>query len=139
MLDKGGDGLYAADKRAGKSGSELAQAATIGRTYIQEALDLQRTNEEDDELQARGIVGALVLVHGVVARSSLGVVPALKFNSGIDGKGPVKWWKLFVRNFRFGPLARTSYASPALDTTSFPSEQAPARSAELRRLVFARV
>lgn len=41
LLDKGGDGLYAAGKRARESGSELAQASSIGRTYIQETLDLQ--------------------------------------------------------------------------------------------------
>src|ERR1700737_2924629 len=28
-----------------------------------------------------------------------------------------------TRNFRFGPLARTSYASPALDTTNSQSER----------------
>ena len=41
-------------------------------------------------MQALGIVGALVFVHSVVARSSLGVIPALNFNSGIDGKPPVR-------------------------------------------------
>src|SRR5713226_6793695 len=40
---------------------------------------------------------------------------------------------LFSRNLRFGPLARASYASPALDTTNLPPEQAPARSVGFRR------
>ena len=31
----------------------------------------------------------------------------------------------FSRNFRFRPLACASYASPALDTTILPPEQAP--------------
>ena len=43
------------------------------------------------------------------------------------------------RNFRFGPLTDASHASPALGTTNFPPEQAPARSAVFRRLVFARL
>src|SRR6266852_2371765 len=41
-----------------------------------------------------------------------------------------------IRNFRFGPLTRASYAPPALNTTNSPPEHAPARSAELRRLAF---
>lgn len=45
----------------------------------------------------------------------------------------------FARSSRFGPLTRASYASPALDTTNLPPEQAPARSAGFRRLVFARL
>lgn len=47
LLDKRGDGLYAADKRAGESHSELAQATSIRRTHIQEALDLQRTRRRE--------------------------------------------------------------------------------------------
>lgn len=35
---------------------------------------------------------------------------------------PLYW---INRNFRFGPLTRASYASPALDTTNLPPEQAP--------------
>src|SRR5260370_3619763 len=31
----------------------------------------------------------------------------------------------FNQNFRFGPLTRASYASPALDATNLPPEQAP--------------
>ena len=42
-------------------------------------------------------------------------------------------------NFRFGPLVRGSYASPVLDTTNLPLEQAPARFPRFRRLVFARL
>jgi hypothetical protein len=45
----------------------------------------------------------------------------------------------FSRNFRFGFLTRASYVSPAPDTTNLPPEQIPARSARLRRLVFARL
>src|SRR5947209_7241918 len=37
------------------------------------------------------------------------------------------------QNFRFGLLSRASYASPAVDTTNLPPEQAPARLAGFGR------
>ena len=43
------------------------------------------------------------------------------------------------RNFRFGLQARASYAPPALNTSEFPLERAPARSTALRWPVFARL
>ena len=42
-----------------------------------------------------------------------------------------------TQNFRFGPLSRQSYASPALGTTNLPTERILARSAGSQRLVLA--
>src|SRR5579864_5550221 len=53
-------------------------------------------------------------------------IPANNANSRA---APISLLLLFIiiRDFRFGPLTRPSYAPPALDTTNLPPEQPPVR------------
>jgi len=76
----------AADESIRKSLGQFGQAATGGGANVQKAAYIQSAQDGEQPLHAGVVVHSLMGMHGVVARGSFGVIPALGENRIIDSR-----------------------------------------------------
>src|SRR5258708_32180425 len=94
LVDAGGNSLSyqrlhrfdAADESIRKSLGQFGQAATGGGANVQKAAYIQSAQDGEQPLHSGGVVDSLMGMHGVVARGSFGVIPALGENRIIDSR-----------------------------------------------------
>src|SRR5260221_9933234 len=75
-----------ADESIRKTLGQFGQAATGGGANVEEATYIQSAQNGEQPLHAGVVVHSLMGMHGVVARGSFGVIPALGENRIIDSR-----------------------------------------------------
>src|SRR6266481_1548008 len=82
LLDKSSHGFDAAKKQLRQGTLQVAHAASGGGANVENRAGLQHTQECLHELGYGGVRGALVCVHGIVARGGIRVIFPLSLYSG---------------------------------------------------------